>query len=103
MNKIIFTACCIILLSGCVVQPRSIIPPVDCKIPVATTAVKKYRQFLELNNPREARRLYENQCELDEKQSCAPVYVDAVERYAHSKMSLQSLLELKRIQVRDCE
>lgn len=100
LMKKVFIICITLFLTACS-STESIIPPVTCDIIVPTNAVKKYREFIK-TNPSEARRLYANQCELDEGKRCSEKYIDRVEEFAYSVLYESELQNVRYIQTNHC-
>lgn len=99
MKKVV-TVLIFLLLTACS-STKSIIPPVTCDIMVPTNAVKKYREFIK-TNPSDAKRLYANQCEIDEGKRCSEKYIDRVEEFALSVLHESELQNVRYIQTNHC-
>ena len=108
MKKVIISIGLITLsgISGCATN-KSIVPEVNCDIPVPTQSVVVYRGFSDKFPADEARRLYENQCELDEikknqKQNCSESFVDEVIKFANSQLTIQEIQSLNQMHLSHC-
>lgn len=93
-------------ITGCA-NNTSIVPEVNCKIPVPTQSVVVYRNFANKFPADEARRLYENQCELDEikkgqRQNCNDDFVDEVIKFANSQLTIQEIQSLNKMHLSHC-
>jgi hypothetical protein len=94
------------IITGCA-NNQSIVPEVNCKVPVPTQSVIVYRNFAEKFPADEARRLYENQCELDEikkgiSQNCNDIFVDEVVKFANSQLTIQEIQSLNKMHLSHC-
>lgn len=93
-------------ITGCA-NNTSIVPEVNCEIPVPTQSVVVYRDFSSKFPADEARRLYENQCELDEikkgqRQNCNDDFVDEVIKFADSTLTIAEIQSLNKMHLNHC-
>jgi hypothetical protein len=90
-NRIFLTFFIGLILSGCA---STILPPVTCDIIVPTKSVEVFRK--------DGRRIFENKCEIEQGRRCDSEYVDEVEKFAYSSMTLSDLIHLRKIQKNQC-
>lgn len=84
-----------LILSACSSTQQSFLPEnITCKITVPTKSVEVFRN--------KGRRIFENICEIEQNQRCDPGYVDEVEKFAYTNLSVHDLIYLRKIQKNQC-
>ena len=93
--KILFSLSIGLILSGCSSTSPSFLPEdITCKITVPTKSVEVFRK--------NGRRIFENMCEIEQGKRCDEEYVDEVEKFSYSSLTLNDLIYLRKIQKNQC-
>lgn len=93
MKKIFLIVPITILINGCTTTSFMTELP-TCSVKVPTIEVTTFRN--------DGKRIFANKCEIEQGERCSDLYVDEVERFAHSSYSIKTLKSLREIQKNEC-